>query len=113
MSKEYKRLSTTDFTGRRRSSFKPKNLVRIYQPTYQLNPRKHFNVEVVEKLLRRIVDCELAEVEYSEKVVPELCLSLAETIRNAVKEENYDSRGISCVLSLLLVLQEEVLTCQQ
>ncbi|XP_030030578.2 tctex1 domain-containing protein 1 isoform X1 [Manduca sexta] len=100
MSKEYKRLSTTDFTGRRRSSFKPKNLVRIYQPTYQLNPRKHFNVEVVEKLLRRIVDCELAEVEYSEKVVPELCLSLAETIRNAVKEENYDRYRILVCVSI-------------
>lgn len=64
--------------------------VRTYQPTYQLNARKRFNAEQVEKVLKRIVDDELAEIEYSEKVIPELCLNLADTIRNAVKEFNYD-----------------------
>lgn len=64
--------------------------VRTYQPTYQLNSRNPFSVERVEKMLKRIVDCELEEVEYNEKVVPELCLNLSETIRNAVKEEKYD-----------------------
>lgn len=64
--------------------------VRTYQPTYQLNARKRFNAEQVEKVLKRIVDDELAEIEYSEKVIPELCLTLADTIRNAVKEFNYD-----------------------
>lgn len=68
---------------------KPKQ-VRTYQPTYQLNSRKRFNVERVQKMLKRIVDSELEEIEYSEKVVPDLCLSLSETIRNAVKEEKYD-----------------------
>ncbi|KAI8420049.1 hypothetical protein MSG28_008639 [Choristoneura fumiferana] len=72
--------------------------VRIYQPTYQINSRKRFNVEKVEKILKQIVDTELEEVEYSEKLVPELCLTLAESIRNAVKEENYDRyRIIVCV----------------
>lgn len=68
---------------------KPKQ-VRTYQPTYQLNSRSRFNVENVEKILKRIVDCELEEAEYSEKLVPELCTTLAEMIRSAVKEEKYD-----------------------
>lgn len=47
-------------------------------------------MENVEKILKRIVDCELEEAEYSEKLVPELCTTLAEMIRSAVKEEKYD-----------------------
>lgn len=66
------------------------NQTRIYQPTYQLNSRKRFNVENVEKILKRIVNSELEEVEYSEKLIPDLCLNLAENIRTAIKEENYD-----------------------
>lgn len=68
---------------------KPKQ-VRIYQPTYRLNPKNRFDAEKIQKVLKRVVDAELVEIEYSEKIVPDLCLSLAETLRNAVKEENYD-----------------------
>ncbi|KAH9643660.1 hypothetical protein HF086_006136 [Spodoptera exigua] len=64
--------------------------VRTYQPTYRLNPKKRFDAEKIEKILKRVVDGELIEIEYSEKVVPDLCISLADIIRNAVKEENYD-----------------------
>lgn len=64
--------------------------VRIYQPTYQLNPRKRFNSENVEKILRRIVNSELEEVEYSEKIIPDLCITLADNIKAAIKEDNYD-----------------------
>lgn len=68
----------------------PPKQIRTYQPTFQLNPRKRFNVENVEKLLKKIVDPELQEVEYNDKVVSELCISLAGTIRDAIKEEKYD-----------------------
>lgn len=74
--------------------------MRIYQPTYQLNPRKKFNVEIVEKMLRQLVEPELEEVEYSEKLIPEICINLAETIRNAVKEENYDRYRIIVSVSI-------------
>ncbi|XP_021208411.3 tctex1 domain-containing protein 1-A [Bombyx mandarina] len=74
--------------------------VRIYQPTYQLNPRKRFNVEKVEKMLNTILDSELAEVEYSEKLIPELCMNLADSIRISVKEENYDRYRIIVSVSI-------------
>lgn len=64
--------------------------VRTYQPTYRLNPKKRFDAEKIEKVLKRLVDAELMEIEYSEKIVPDLCLNLSEILRNAVKEENYD-----------------------
>lgn len=64
--------------------------VRTYQPTYQLNPRKRFSEEKVQKILKDLVDTELAEAEYSEKTVPELTLNLAETVKNAIKEENFN-----------------------
>ncbi|XP_050352549.1 dynein light chain Tctex-type 5-like [Nymphalis io] len=91
MSKEYTRISfrMSGFGLNRRTSNKQK-MIRTYQPTYQLNPRKHFNIENVEKILKRLVNSELADVEYSEKLIPDLCLSLAENIRTAIKEENYD-----------------------
>lgn len=69
--------------------------VRTYQPTYRLNPKKRFDAEKIEKVLKRVVDEELFEIEYSEKIVPDLCLNLSETIRNAVKEENYDRWGMT------------------
>jgi transcription initiation factor TFIID subunit TAF12 len=65
--------------------------VRTYQPTYQLNARRPFNTEKIEKLLQRVVDYELSEVEeYNEKEVPNLILNLADTVRNNIKEENCD-----------------------
>ncbi|XP_047997458.1 dynein light chain Tctex-type 5-like [Leguminivora glycinivorella] len=84
---DFRRFSFRIPSGPKKSLTKP---VRVYQPTYQLNPRKRFNVEKVQKILAQLLDPELEEVEYSEKVVPELCVTLAESIRNAVKEENYD-----------------------
>lgn len=64
--------------------------VRTYQPTYQLNSKKPFNEENVKKLLQQLVDAELAETEYSEKIIPELTLNLARTVRDAIKEENFN-----------------------
>ncbi|CAH0724351.1 unnamed protein product, partial [Brenthis ino] len=74
--------------------------VRTYQPTYQLNPKKRFNIEIVEKILKRIVSSELEEVEYSEKQIPDLCLSLTENIRAAIKEENYDRYRIIVAVTI-------------
>ncbi|CAG9564108.1 unnamed protein product [Danaus chrysippus] len=74
--------------------------VRIYQPTYQLNPKKRFNSENVEKILRRIVNSELEEVEYSEKIIPDLCITLADNIKAAIKEENYDRYRIIVAVSI-------------
>lgn len=64
--------------------------IRIYQPTYQLESRKSFNPEDVKKILQQHIDSELQEVEYNEKVIPDLCTSLAENIRTIIKEQAYD-----------------------
>ncbi|XP_028168984.1 dynein light chain Tctex-type 5-like [Ostrinia nubilalis] len=74
--------------------------VRTYQPTYQLNPRKRFSEERVQKILKELVDTELAEAEYSEKTVPDLTLSLTETVRNAIKEENFNRYRIIVVVTI-------------
>ncbi|XP_041984729.1 dynein light chain Tctex-type 5-like [Aricia agestis] len=102
MSKEYRKMSFNKSEldlGIRKASTKPK-LVRIYQPTYQLTSKKPFNVEDVQKILKRIVDSELEVVEYSDKVVPELCITLSENIRNTIKEENYDRYRIIVAVTI-------------
>lgn len=68
----------------------PTKQVRVYQPTYRLNPQRYFSIEKVEKILQTLLPVELEQVEYNDKVIPDVCLSLADSIRNAVKEENYD-----------------------
>ncbi|XP_049877275.1 dynein light chain Tctex-type 5-B-like [Pectinophora gossypiella] len=78
---------------------KPKQ-VRTHQPTYQLNPRKRFDEETVKKILKQVVDHELEEVEYNDKIVSDLSVSLAENIRNAVKEENYDRYRIIVIVTI-------------
>ncbi|KAJ0174197.1 hypothetical protein K1T71_010343 [Dendrolimus kikuchii] len=102
MSKEYKRSSSSRLNDCviRRPSNKAVKLVRIYQPTYQLNPRKKFDVEKIQKLLRELVDPELEEVEYSDKLIPDICVNLAQTIRNAIKEENYDRYRIIVAVNI-------------
>ncbi|CAG5048886.1 unnamed protein product [Parnassius apollo] len=82
--------------------------VRIYQPTYQLNSKKHFHQENVKKILQKIVDSELKEIEYSEKIIPDLCLTLAENIRTAIKEENYDRYRIIVSVSIGQKRQQSV-----
>ncbi|XP_034835213.1 dynein light chain Tctex-type 5-A-like [Maniola hyperantus] len=103
MSTEYrKRISSDKISGlviNRRGSNKQK-MVRTYQPTYQLNSRKRFSIEDVEKTLQRIVTSELEELEYSDKTAADLCLSLTENIRTAIKEENYDRYRIIVVVSI-------------
>ncbi|XP_026320996.1 tctex1 domain-containing protein 1-B-like [Hyposmocoma kahamanoa] len=97
--REHKRLSSIAriSTLSNRNINKSKH-VRIYLPTYQLNPKVRFNIEKVGKILRNIVDAELEEVQYNDKAIPELCLNLAESIRLAIKEQNYDRyRIIVCV----------------
>ncbi|VVC93313.1 unnamed protein product [Leptidea sinapis] len=76
------------------------NVVRTYQPTYQLNPRKRVSVESLNKLLKRMVDSELNEIEYSDKMIPEICTNLAENIRNVVKEEKYDRYRIIVLVTI-------------
>ncbi|GBP62540.1 Tctex1 domain-containing protein 1 [Eumeta japonica] len=78
----------------------PKNRVWTHQPTYRLNSKKPFSVETVEKILRQVIDNELAEVEYNEKAIPELCTTLAGIIRDAIKEENYDRYRIIVAVSI-------------
>ncbi|CAH1640202.1 unnamed protein product [Spodoptera littoralis] len=95
MSRDYRKqsLGANSNTIGRRMSFRQSlrnKPVRIYQPTYRLDPKKRFDAEKIEKILKRVVDGELIEIEYIEKVVPDLCMNLADMIRNAVKEENYD-----------------------
>ncbi|KAL0869794.1 hypothetical protein ABMA27_006016 [Loxostege sticticalis] len=99
MSSEYRRFSVHRLSGFGRETT-TKKLVRTYQPTYQLNPRKRFSEEKVQKILKDIVDTELAEAEYSEKTVPELTLNLAETVKNAIKEENFNRYRIIVVVTI-------------
>ncbi|XP_039759290.1 dynein light chain Tctex-type 5-like isoform X2 [Pararge aegeria] len=103
MSQEYRRrISSRKISvliNNRRGSNKQK-MVRTYQPTYRLNSRKRFNIEDVEKTLQNIVKSELEEVEYSDKTAAELCLSLTENIRSAIKEENYDRYRIIVAVSI-------------
>ncbi|XP_053615160.1 dynein light chain Tctex-type 5-like isoform X2 [Plodia interpunctella] len=79
---------------------RPVKQVRTYQPTYQLNSKRRFQEDDVKKILKRIVDAELEEVEYSEKELPELILGLAETIRNAIKDENYNRYRILVTVTI-------------
>ncbi|XP_045778018.1 dynein light chain Tctex-type 5-A-like isoform X2 [Maniola jurtina] len=103
MSKEYRRrISSNKISGlvNNRCGSNKQKMVRTYQPTYQLHSRKRFNIEDVEKTLQRIVTSELEEVEYSDKTAADLCLSLTENIRTAIKEENYDRYRIIVVVSI-------------
>ncbi|XP_013187539.1 dynein light chain Tctex-type 5 isoform X2 [Amyelois transitella] len=78
----------------------PAKQLRTYQPTYQLNPKKRFKEDDVKKILKRVVDPELEEVEYSEKEVPEVILNLAEIVRNAIKDENYNRYRILVTVTI-------------
>ncbi|XP_037962265.2 dynein light chain Tctex-type protein 2 [Plutella xylostella] len=100
MSKNFKRIS---LLGHRHSRPKAAITLRTYQPTYRLEPKKKFDRDVVQRIVERILAEELHEVEYTEKaekLIPDLCLTLADTIRTAVKEENYDRYRIIVAVTI-------------
>lgn len=63
---------------------------RLYQNTYRLRPKKKFNVMIVQEKIKIILDLNLQDVELSEASHPDLCITLAEEIKNTIKEEKYD-----------------------
>ncbi|KAL4715023.1 hypothetical protein ACJJTC_003174 [Scirpophaga incertulas] len=100
MSKECRKISNSRSSDSERRLSNRVKSTRIYQPTYQLNPRRRFSSDKITKLIQRILNLELSEVEYSEKTIPELTLNLAENIRNTIKEENYDRCRLIVVVTI-------------
>lgn len=63
---------------------------RLYQNTYRLRSKNKFNVMIVKEKIKLTLDLNLQDVELSEASHPDLCITLAEEIKNTIKEEKYD-----------------------
>lgn len=68
-----------------------------FQPTYRMDPKKPYNQEQCECILKQIIDKAMINFEYNPNDAVALCESLSEDIKAHVKLLQFD-RCLKCVL---------------
>lgn len=64
--------------------------VRTHQNTYRLHSEKPFDASKVKTHMKNIMELNLKETEYSDKLAKDLCLIVIEEIKTEIKNENFD-----------------------
>lgn len=63
---------------------------RLLQNTYKLNPRRPFDSTKVKVHLANILELNFKDIEYSDELMRELCITATREILTAVKLDGYD-----------------------
>lgn len=61
-----------------------------YQNTYRMEPQNPFKTDLVDKIVRTVMNNRLDELTYDDTVVAKLCSDIALEIRRRVKKLNFD-----------------------
>lgn len=64
--------------------------VRTYQNTYRLHSERPFDSSKVKLHMKNIMELNLRETEYSDRLAKDLCLTVIEEIKTEIKNENFD-----------------------
>ena len=91
-----KRLSTKAITKREGSS----SALHEREPTYRMEPKKHFNIQAVETVIKEILEDRLENFKYSAKFSATMIKVITEEIKERVKQLNFDRYKIICVVTL-------------
>ncbi|XP_046986818.1 dynein light chain Tctex-type 5-B-like [Schistocerca americana] len=68
--------------------------------TYQLAPRRPFNIEQVIKILHEVMETHLSTVKYEPAACPQLCAHITRNVREKVKAMNFDRYKIVVTCSI-------------
>lgn len=73
-----------------RYKFSKPNMARNLSDLFPVEPDKLFNVEKVENVVNEIIDSQVDDsFIYNSNACPQLCMSLTEQVRKAVKELDF------------------------
>lgn len=72
----------------------------VYENTYKLEPESKFETDKVKKIIDSVLELQLKEETYDPKSCKQMVLTLSEIIKSRVKELNYYSYKIVCVVSI-------------
>ncbi|RLU20074.1 hypothetical protein DMN91_006680 [Ooceraea biroi] len=74
------------------------NEVPKYQNNYRMEPRHPFKIDLVDKIVKSVMNNRLDEILYDDAEVTKLCGDLASEIRRRVKKLNFDRIVTSCAI---------------
>ncbi|EEB14583.1 T complex testis-specific protein, putative [Pediculus humanus corporis] len=70
-------------------------------PTYRMEPKKKFDVDVVYQLLKEFMDKHCSEFSYNEKECQNACKRISYYIRRAVKQLSFDRYRFICQVRII------------
>jgi hypothetical protein len=72
----------------------------VYENTYKLEPEVKFQSDKVKTIIESVLELQLKEETYDPKSCKQMVLTLSEIIKSRVKDLNYQSYKIVCVVSI-------------
>ena len=72
----------------------------IYENSYKLEPPVKFESDKVKNIIESVLESQLKDEEYDQKSCKQLVLTLSEIIKSRVKEINYKSYKLVCVVTI-------------
>lgn len=72
----------------------------VFENSYKLEPPQKFEADKVRHIIESVLESQLKDEEYDPKACKQLVLTLSEIIKSRVKELNYQSYKIVCLVSI-------------
>lgn len=79
---------------------KKNRLKLIYENTYKLEPAVKFESDKVKNIIESVLESQLKDESYDPKSNKQMVLTLSEIIKSRVKELNYQSYKIVCMVTI-------------
>ncbi|XP_028049264.2 tctex1 domain-containing protein 3 [Monomorium pharaonis] len=86
------------------------NEVPKYQNTYRMEPQNSFKIDLVDKIVRSVMNNRLDEIMYDDAEAVKLCGDIAAEIRRRVKKLNFDRHKIIVTVMIIEKASQSVET---
>ena len=95
------RASIVSITGQEVETHQGKHKTKVlYENTYKLEPERKFKASEAQTIIREELEAQLKEEPYDPKASAQMAKTLAEIIKNRVKELNYERYKIACIVTI-------------
>ncbi|XP_071565733.1 dynein light chain Tctex-type protein 2 [Temnothorax nylanderi] len=96
-------MDTSDHIRLSHSVKDPIDLSQVlkYQNTYRMEPQNPFKTDLVDKIVRSVMNNRLDEITYDDAEATKLCGDIATEIRRRVKKLNFDRHKIIVTVTII------------
>ncbi|KAL0110567.1 hypothetical protein PUN28_013869 [Cardiocondyla obscurior] len=81
-----------------------------YQNSYRMEPQNPFKIDLVDKIVKSVMNNRFDEITYDNAEVIKLCNDIAAEIRRRVKKLNFDRHKIIVVVTIIEKVSQSVET---